>query len=265
MLGNVRCFSLFANGLQAGMFYSFMGAVATSLCLRRGTKTYGVLLLPLCAFGCYATYTRLTMIGFILSVIAVFIMSNRRLARFSTLLPIFSLCCALLVIVEGLHTSGNAGRDDLANSSSLDQRVLDWEIYGGKFLTGSPLDILFGVGQGPYARYGMPGRPEHASPIPVDNAYLLIPLSSGLCGLVLLAFAYWYLWLLLHKRATSNNGHLLKGIAGLLSTVPFVCSMSDPPIPLIACLLLALSLDDEDDMTSVSIPPALIGRYLDVA
>jgi hypothetical protein len=256
ILDKTRCFSLFPNGLQAGLFYSFMGAVATSLCLRRGTRTFGLLLLSLCAFGCYATYTRLTIVGFLLSVIAVFIMSRKRLARLGKLLPIFSLCCALLVIVQGLRTPGGAGRNDLANTSSLDQRFLDWGICGGKFLAGSPLDMLFGIGQGAYVRYGSPGRPDNASPIPIDNAYLLIPLSSGICGLVLIGFVYWCLWRFLYKRALSSKDHLLKGIAGIFSTVPFVCSISDPPIQILLCLLIAFSLDDETEMTSVPVPPA---------
>jgi hypothetical protein len=260
-----RCFSFFANGLQAGLFYSFMGGLSITFCLRRGTKIFGFVLLALSAFGCYATYTRLTMISFILSAIAVFLMSRKGTAKYTQLLPVFSLFCALLVVVQGLHSSAGEGRNDLANSSSLNQRVLEWGIYTARFLAGSPTDILFGTGQGPYVPFGAPDRPDNASPIPVDNAYLLVPLGSGLLGLVVLGNIYWRLWLFLHKRAIVSKGHLLKGITGIVSTVPFVCSISDPPTQIIAWLLLAVCLTDEDDVASGALPSTLDEGYLRVA
>ncbi len=260
-----RCFSFFANGLQAGVFYSFMGGLSITFCLRRGTKIFGFVLLSLSAFACYATYTRLTMISFILSTIAVFLMSKKGTTKYTQLLPVFSLFCALLIVVQGLRSSAGAGRNDLANSSSLNQRVLDWGIYTAKFLAGSPTDILFGTGQGPYVPFGAPDRPDTASSIPVDNAYLLVPLGSGLLGLVVLGVVYWRLWLFLHKRAIESKGHLLKGIAGIISTVPFVCSISDPPNQIIAWLLLAVCLTDEDDVASGTLPSTLNESYLSVA
>jgi hypothetical protein len=264
-LNQTRGFSLFANGLDAGVFYSFMGGIATSFCLRRGTRSIGLCLLTLSAFGCYATYTRLVMIGFIVCAIAVFVMSKKGLARFSPLLPIFSLSCAVLIIVQGLQTSGGAGRTDLANISSLDQRIRDWEIYGGKFLAGSPADIVLGIGQGPYTPYSSPDRAENAAPIPIDNAYLLILLSSGISGLLVLSVAYWRLWIFLHKRATSNKDHLFSGITAMFATVPFFCSISDPPTQIILLLLLAVSLDDENHVVIAFEPPILNEQYLKLA
>ncbi len=155
-----------------------MGGIATSFCLRRGRRKFGLFLLPLCAFGCYATYTRLAMVGFVLTVIAV-LSYPKKLMRFSLLLPIFSLCCAVLIVAQGIRTAGGAGRKDLANSSSLDQRVVHWGVYARKFMAGSPTDILFGIGLGPYTPYSTPDRLENAAPVPVDNAYLLILLGSG--------------------------------------------------------------------------------------
>jgi hypothetical protein len=254
-LNETRGFSFFANGLEAGIFYSFMGGVATSLCLRRGTRRYGFLLLPLCAFGCYATYTRLAMVGFVVCAFSVFVMSIKGLSRFTRLLPVFAFCCAVLVIVQGLRTLGGAGRNDLANISSLDQRVLDWGIYTGKFMSGSPTDILFGTGQGPYTPYSSKDRPENASPIPVDNTYLLVLLSSGISGLFLLGITYWQLWLFLTKRAGFRREPLLVGITGIFASVPFFCSISDPPIQITLLLLLAVSLEDGEG-AMVTVPAA---------
>jgi O-Antigen ligase len=241
-----RGFSLFANGLEAGLFYSFMGAVATGYALQRGTKVFGLILLSLCAFGCYATYTRLAIIGFVLSAFGVYLMSRKRLTRFGLLLPIFSLGCAALVVLQGVRGTDGTGGNDLANKSSLDQRVAAWGVYGGKFLAGSSADILLGIGQGPYIPYSAPNRPDNAAPIPVDNAYLLVLLSSGIAGLAACGFAYWRLWTFLHKRASSTKGPLLIGIAGIFSTVPFFCAINDPPTQIILLLLLAIVLEPED-------------------
>ena len=86
-IDQTRAFSLFANGLDAGVFYSFMGGIATSFCLRRRTRKFGLVLFLLCAFGCYATYTRLAMVGFVVSSIAVVVISKKGLMKFSLLLP----------------------------------------------------------------------------------------------------------------------------------------------------------------------------------
>jgi hypothetical protein len=261
--GEARAFSLCGTALQAGLFYSFMGGVATSFCLRRGSRRLGLFLLPLCAFGCYATYTRLVMFSFVLSSLAVFAMSRSGLARLSRLFPVFALCCAVLIVVQGLRTSVGAERN-LANSSSLDQRLLEWEIYSGKFLAGNPAEMLFGTGLGAYIPYTTPDRPENAAPVPVDNAFLLILLSMGISGLVLLSIAYWHFWTFLHTNAISTRSHLLLGISGICATVPFFCSITDPPTPIILLFLLAVSIDRHADITSVPAPSmgqeaALIG------
>src|SRR5947199_9521871 len=109
-------------------------------------------------------------------------MSRKGLRKFSPLLPVLSLGCAVLVVAQGIRTAGGAGRNDLANSSSLDERVLNWGVYSKQFLAGTPIDILFGAGLGPYAPYTMPDRPENSAPVPIDNPYLLILLSTGVCS-----------------------------------------------------------------------------------
>jgi hypothetical protein len=228
--GKTRAFSLFGSGLQAGMFYCFMGGVATSFCLRRGRGNFGLLLLPLCAFGCYATYTRLVMVGFLLTVIAVFAMSRKGLARFSPLLPLLSLGFAVLLVAQGFRTAAGAGRNDLANSSSLDQRVAD--------------------------------RPETAAPVPVDNAYLLILLNTGVCGLVFLGVAYWRFWTFLHDRATSRTDSLFNGITAMFATVPLFGTISDPPVQIILLLLFAVSVDNEDDVIVPSGHSIVTEQYL---
>jgi hypothetical protein len=263
-IDETRAFSLFANGLDAGVFYSFMGGIASSLLLRRKTRMSGLVLFPLCAFGCYATYTRLAMVGFVVSAFAVVVISKKGLARFSLLLPIFSLCCALLIVAQGLRTAGGAGRQDLANISSLNQRIASWGMYGGKFLAGTPADILFGIGQGPFTPYNAPDRLENAAPVPVDNAYLLVLLGSGLLGLAICAVSYWCFWTFLRKRAVSTEDHLLQGIAGTFAAVPFFCMVNDLPTQTIFLLLLALSLRHGGDPVSV-FPPSAVQEHLQLA
>ena len=251
-LDQTRGFSLFTNGLEAGVFYAFMGGMAASFCLRRGTKRLGFTLFPMCAFGCYVTYTRLAMVGFVVTVFAVFVISRKGLVRLRQLLPLLSLACALLVICQGLRTAGGAGRTDLANVSSLDQRIMAWGIYGGKFVSGSRTDILFGIGQGPYTPYTAPNRLENSAPIPVDNAYLLALLSCGIVGLALLAVTYWYIWLYLLKRAARDGDHLLQGIAGIYATIPFFCCINDLPTQTILLLLFAVTLRNQEEVISAS-------------
>jgi hypothetical protein len=245
-LDHTRAFSLFANGLEAGLFYCAIGGIATSFCLQRGSRIIGIILLPLCAFGCYVTYTRLVIVGFIVTLIAVFVLSRRGLSRLSPLLPLFSLLCGLLLIFQGLRTAGGAARTDLANVSSLDARIMAWGVYAGKFLAGSRTDILFGIGQGPYTPYSVSNRLENSAPIPVDNAYLLALLSSGVCGTLLLGVTYWKLWMFLHKRTMIGRDHLVKGIAGIFATLPFFCCVNDLPAQMILLLLFVVSLRKED-------------------
>jgi hypothetical protein len=261
-----RAFSFFGNALQAGIFYSLMGGVAASFCMQRRIRKLGLFLLPLCAFGCYATYTRLVMFGFVLTVLAVFVMSRKRLAKFSLLLPFFSLGCAVLLVAQGIRSVGGSGRSNLANSSSLEQRVMDWGLYSKKFLAGTTVDMLFGTGLGPYAPYTKPNRPENAAPVPVDNAYLLILLSTGICGLFVLGVTYWRFWTFLHDRATrSSKSHLLTGITAMFATVPLFCLISDPPTQIVLLLLFAVSVDTKDGATVALSNPTPSTQCLTVA
>jgi hypothetical protein len=245
-LDQTRAFSLFTNGLEAGFFYSLMGGIATSLCLGRGTKWPGMFLLLLCAFGCYATYTRLAMVGFLVTVFSAFIISRKGFGGVRKLLPLVSLGCALLLIAQALHTAGGASRTDLASVSSLQQRLMAWGIYGNKFVAGSRTDILFGIGQGPYTPFTAPNRLENAAPIPIDNAYLLALLSSGVCGTLLLAVAYVYLWSYLLRKITLTNDHLITGIAGMFATLPFFCCINDLPAQMILLLIFVVCLRTEE-------------------
>ncbi len=263
-IGETRAFSLFANGLDAGVFYSFMGGIASSYCLRRKTRKFGLGLFLLCAFGCYATYTRLAMVGFVVTSFAVVVICKKGLMRFSLLLPIFSLCCGVLIVVQALRTVGGAGRNDLANISSLNQRIVAWEMYGGKFLAGTPIDMLFGIGQGPYTPFSAPDRLENAAPIAVDNAYLLILLGSGVLGLAISGVSYWCFWTFLRKRALSGEDHLLQGIAGIFATIPFFSLVNDLPLQTILLLLLALSLRHGSEPVFVSPPAVLQERHLEL-
>jgi hypothetical protein len=260
-----RGFSLFTNGLEAGLFYSFMGGIATSFCLRRGSRRIGFILLPLCAFGCYVTYTRLAIVGFIVTFIAVFVLSRRGLSKLSLLLPVFSLLCALLIIIQGLRTEGGAARTDLVSASSLDTRIVAWGIYTGKFMAGSRTDILFGIGQGPYTPYTAPNRLENSAPIPIDNAYLLSLLSCGVCGSLLLGVTYWKLWMFLHQRTIHGTDHLVKGIAGIFAALPFFCCINDLPSQIILLLLFAVSLRKEDEEIPAATDLALDEQHLRLA
>jgi uncharacterized membrane protein (DUF4010 family) len=76
----------------------------------------GLLLQPLCAFGSYPTNNRRVMVGILLTIIAVFAMSRKGLARFSPLLPLLSLGFAVLLVAQGFRTAAGGGRNDLANS-----------------------------------------------------------------------------------------------------------------------------------------------------
>jgi hypothetical protein len=260
-----RGFSLFTNGLEAGLFYSLMGGIATSFCLQRGSRRIGFILLPLCAFGCYVTYTRLAIVGFIVTFIAVFVLSRRGLSRLSLLLPLFSLLCGILIIIQGLRTEGGAARTDLVSASSLDTRIVAWGIYAGKFMAGSRTDILFGIGQGPYTPYTAPNRLENSAPIPIDNAYLLSLLSCGVFGSLLLGVTYWKLWMFLHQRTIHGRDHLVKGIAGIFAALPFFCCINDLPSQIILLLLFVVSLRKEDEEIPAATDLALNEQHLRLA
>jgi len=105
-------------------------------------------------------------------------------------------------------------------------------------------------------------RPETAAPVPVDNAYLLILLNTGVCGLVLLGVAYWRFWTFLHDRATLRTDSLFSGITAMFATVPLFCTISDPPVQIILLLLFAVSVDPEDDLIVPSGYSIVTEQYL---
>jgi hypothetical protein len=186
------------------------------------------------------------MVGFLVTVFCSFIIARKGFGGVRKLLPLVSLGCALLLIGQALHTVGGASRTDLASVSSLQQRLMAWGIYGNKFIAGSRTDILFGIGQGPYTPYTAPNRLENAAPLPIDNAYLLALLSSGVCGTLLLAGAYVNLWSYLLRRITATNDHLVTGIAGIFATLPFFCCINDLPAQMILLLIFVVCLRTGD-------------------
>ena len=249
-LDQTRAFSLFSNGLEAGFFYCLMGGIATSMLLRWGTKRMGLLLFVASAFGCYATLTRLAMVGFFVTVLSTFVLSRKSLIKIRKLLPAFGLVCAMLLIGEGLHTAGGAGRTDLASVSSLDTRVVAWGVFANKFISGSRADMLFGTGQAGYSPYNVPNRLENAAPIPIDNAFLLTLLSAGVFGLLLLVATYCYLWSFLMRRVDALDEHLVRGISGMFATLPFFCCINDLPGQMVLPLLFVVSLRTQEPVAA---------------
>lgn len=255
--GRTRGFSLFTNGLEAGVFYSFMGGVAVSFICGNQSKLLSAGLLLACAFGCYATYTRLTIVGFLVTAIAVMILSHNRSARLSRLLPLFSLGASVFIVALGLHASGGAAQNGLTNITSFDERLYSWGFYGTKLMSGTPLDLLLGIGQGEFVPYSMPDRPQNAAPIQVDNAYLLTLLGTGICGLTVLCFTYWNFWIFIHRRAVSSRSHLLRGIAGVFATLPFFSAINDSPVQILVLMLLAVSLKGNGEPSGLPEGPAV--------
>jgi O-antigen ligase len=230
-MGHIRAFSFFGSGLSAGIFYCFTGSIATSLALdkRLRTRALGIVMLAMSGFGVYATLTRLTLVGFCFSVIAVLVLRLVKAPIITNWMPLGWGIAAIAVIGATILAPGGGSRADIASTSSMAERLFEWGIFGAKFVSGSFSNMVFGSAVTPYKPLTVLTMPATSATIPIDNGYLEVLLNSGLVGLGLVIYFYKQCWIAICEKSRTTKSHLLQGTAAFFSVLPFFAGINDLP------------------------------------
>jgi O-Antigen ligase len=216
--GQVRAFGLFASPLNFGVFCCFIGALAVAWCKSLKGFVLGVPVLILAAFGCYATYTRLTIIGFVACIASSIILSLRRLRPFAVWLPAVWLIVAV-VAVSRLGSFGTQGDFGLGNTSSFIERLSSWAWCWEAFLRASLPEKLFGLGLMPHSGSQPASTATNIAPVPIDNIYAALLVQVGLIGLLVVGFFCWRCWKYLLRRVEEVNSPLIVAVAATWATL----------------------------------------------
>src|ERR1700677_39895 len=238
--GQVRAFGLFASPLNFGVFCCFIGALAVAWCKSLKGFVLGVPVLILAAFGCYATYTRLTIIGFVACIASSIILSLRRLRPFAVWLPAVWLIVAV-VAVSRLGSFGTQGDFGLGNCSSFIQRLSSWAWCWEAFLRASLPEKLFGLGLMPHSGSQPASTATNIAPVPIDNIYAALLVQVGLIGLLVVGFFCWRCWKYLLRRVEEVNSPLIVAVAATWATLTLL-GMFNIVLNAMGCLLLLVSV-----------------------
>jgi hypothetical protein len=238
--GQVRAFGLFASPLNFGVFCCFIGALAVAWCRSLKGFLLGIPILLLAAFGCYATYTRLTIIGFVACVASSIILSVRRLRPFAVWLPVVWLIVAV-VAVSQLGSFGTQGDFGLGNSSSFVQRLSEWAWCWDAFLRASLPEKLLGLGLMPHSGSQAATTATNIAPVAIDNIYAALLVQVGLVGFVVVGFFCWRCWKYLLRRVEEVNSPLVVAVAATWATLTLL-GMFNIVLNAMGCLLLLVSV-----------------------
>jgi hypothetical protein len=256
----IRAFSLFASGLNAGLFYCFLAGFGANLCFSRRHRIYGFLILGMSAFGCYATITRLTIIGMVACVVTVLVIRSRRLRPVVPWIPLVWALLGIGVIAQAVYASGQAEGSGVQNRSSIDSRIAEWKYYTDKYATSTVGEMTFGTGLSPYRGENDLNPPPTAAIEPVDNAILELLLNSGFVGLMFVVFFCWKFWVTLYRKALAGGNSLLVAATALVAVVPFFFLINDLMPEIYMMGLLALMSSQEDATPAPSSPPRVPTR-----
>jgi hypothetical protein len=256
-----RAISLFDSGLNAGIFYCFLGGLGVVFLLTRGRRMAGLLIFAGSAFGCYATLTRLPLVTFAYVTVAAIFFHLFRKSRLLVWSPLVSLSIGILTIVQSASIQGGFTRSGIENTSSMAYRLLNWAYYWHLYVSGTTSMVLFGRGLAPFKGYGSAGLMlPNVVLDSVDNGYLMILLGGGIVGLTLTFYCLYQGWKLVTTRARADDEPLILATAAFASALPLVCLITDfPKSILMLCTLSLLTVARVADYSAAnrSAPPAL--------
>ena len=243
--GGVRAFSLFTSGLEAGIFYCFIGAIAAHMLWSQSylQKALAVVLMAASGFGCYSTLTRIAILGYVVCVLSATVIRIRPLASVVRWMPGIWLALALVLVVQATGYTG-IGRADIGSTSSLNARLVDWDYYWQQYRSSAPLQVFFGSGMSTYSSPDMPNRPETSALIPIDNGFLQVLLHGGIVGLALVIILYVNIWRLIRNKVVERPTHLNVGAFSLLAAAPFFMAMDDIQDQIVMAAILCLITRD---------------------
>jgi hypothetical protein len=218
--GQQRAFGLFANGLDAGVFCAFTGALGVAYCRKFSRLPIGLSILAISAFGCYASYTRAPLIALVLSIITTFLL-RPRFARFPIrFLPLVWGALAVVIIV--VATASPFLGKGLENSTSTVMRMQGWFVCFQSFTSSSTLEKLLGSGIASGLHVTAGHELTKYVPFSIDNMFINLTLYFGLLCLVPACFLIWKAWRFLQYRAVSGGTSLQIAAAAFGSTIFFL-------------------------------------------
>lgn len=217
----IRAFSVFGTALEYGNFAVVVAGIAIGMCGQPGGWAKGVPLYLFAAACCYSTLTRVVFLQLIFATIAALTFTFGRKLRRMVWQPLSALGLSWLIAFSGVSELIGQTKT-LYDSSSLQIRLLQWEVYGSEFLHSTFLQKMLGLGfcqaDKPLI---VPRRDDFfgkASTVLVDNMYLALTLHIGVIGLIVMLGLFWAMWRYLRAETIKHPTPILIGIASFWST-----------------------------------------------
>lgn len=220
-LATVRAFSIFGTALEYGNFAVVVACIGIGMCGKPGGWVKGVPLYLFAAACCYSTLTRVVFLELIFATIAALTFTFGRKLRRVLWQPLSALGLSWLIAFSGISELIGQTKT-LYDASSLELRLLQWEVYGSEFLHSTFLQKMLGLGfcqaDKPVI---VPRRDDFfgkASTVLIDNMYLALTLHIGLIGTIVMVGLFWAMWRHLRAETIKHPTPILIGIASFFST-----------------------------------------------
>ena len=217
----VRAFSVFGTALEYGNFAVVVAGIGIGMCGKPGGWVRGLPLYLFAAACCYSTLTRVVFLQLIFGTIAALIFTFGRGSRRMIWQPLTALGLSWLIAFSGLSELIGQTKT-LYDASSLQIRLLQWEVHGAEFAHSTFLQKMLGLGfcqaDKPVI---VPKRDDFygkASNVLVDNMYLAVTLHIGVIGLLVMLGLFWAMWRYLRVETIKHPSPILVGIASFWST-----------------------------------------------
>jgi hypothetical protein len=217
----IRANSLFGTALEYGSFAVLVAGIGIGMCRKPGGWKLGTPLYLVAAATCYTTLTRVVFLQLAVATIAALTFTFGRSLRRVTWQPVIALGAAWTIAFSGIAQTVSQTKS-LYDDSSLEVRLLQWEVYGSQLLHSTFLQQLLGLGfcqaDKPVI---VPRRDDFlgkASTVLVDNLYLALTLHIGLLGMVVIVALLWAMWRWLRSETVRRPTPLLIGIASFWAT-----------------------------------------------
>jgi len=263
----IRATSVFGTALEFGNFAVLIAAIAIAMCGRPRGWVKGIPLYLIASACCYLTLTRVVYLELAFATFAAVTFTFGRSLRRMNWQPLVGLALSAFIAFGGISNLVVGTRGTVSNdTSSLDERLLQWGAYASELWHSTFLQKMFGLG---YCEAEKPvlvplkdemfGGAIH---VLVDNLYLALALHIGLIGTVVVLGLFWAMWRRLRIETIKRPTPLLIGIASFSSTFLLTGMFNVQPALfgfwfLIAMMILQRDGEaDEDSQWPTEVDPA---------
>lgn len=219
--GSIRAFSLFNSGWSFGHYFIFIALLSIFLAIKqRIAALVAVVLVGLCAFCAYVSFTRTVyLVGTAALVTAFFFMRARHTGRYGIVVAMpFAWGAAGYLFASGIKTFLgwlNVGGGGIYSSNSLDIRQESWDYWTGVWFS-DLATALFGSA----VTQKNSGHLWGESTVLIDNVYISIGVQLGLMGLLIWMGMVFVTWLFLIREARRRDDALSWAIVSAWATLP---------------------------------------------